>query len=115
MWLGRIQELVKYRRQQLWIAPMTGVFLATALAVGALLLDQAIDWGELPFPIFSGTADTARTLLQVIASSVATLVSLIFTILVVAIQLASSQYSPRALKTLLQDRPSHFTIGIFVG
>jgi uncharacterized membrane protein len=69
----------------------------------------------MPFPVFSGTADTARTLLQVIASSVATLVSLIFTILVVAVQLASSQYSPRALKTMLQDRPSHFTIGIFVG
>jgi hypothetical protein len=115
MWFQRLVKIVKYRRQKLWIAPVTGAILATALASAALFLDQVISWDETPFPIFSGTADTARTLLQVIASSVTTLIALIFTILVVAIQLASSQYSPRALTTLLQDRPSHFTIGIFVG
>jgi uncharacterized membrane protein len=30
------------------------------------------------------------------------------------IQLGSSQYSPRVLRTLFQDFPSHFTIGVFV-
>jgi uncharacterized membrane protein len=100
---------------QLWIAPVVGAVLAGLAAAGALLLDQRIDWETVPLPLFAGHPDTARTLLSVIASSVTTLLALIFTIIVVAIQLATSQYSPRTISTLLQDRPSHFTIGVFVG
>lgn len=42
------------------------------------------------------------------------LLALVFTIITVIIQLATGQYSARALRTLYMDRPTHFTIGIFV-
>jgi len=112
---GPVASVGKHQQTELWIAPVVGALLAGGLAALGLMLDQWIDWREAPLPIFSGHPDTARTFLSVIAASVTTLIALIFTILTVAIQLASSQYSPRALSTLLQDRPSHFTIGIFVG
>ncbi len=112
---GTVASVGKHQQTELWIAPVVGALLAGGLAALGLLLDQWMDWREAPLPIFSGHPDTARTFLSVIAASVTTLIALIFTILTVAIQLASSQYSPRALSTLLQDRPSHFTIGIFVG
>ncbi|MDG5814160.1 DUF2254 domain-containing protein [Chitinispirillales bacterium ANBcel5] len=109
-------HIFRHRSAQLWLAPVFSVFLAALLAALIIWIDVYADWGEEPpFPVFVGQADTARDLLSVIAASVTTLLALIFTIITVAIQLASSQYSPRTLKTLLTDRPSHFTIGIFVG
>lgn len=98
-----------------WAAPVVGALIAIVLATIMLLLDNAVGWNESSVLVFTGEADTARTLLSVIAGSVTTLIALIFTILAVIIQLASSQYSPRALNTLLDDPPSYWTIGIFVG
>jgi uncharacterized membrane protein len=103
-----------YKTSNLWIAPIAGFVLALFIATGSIYLDSRIEWQD-PAPVFfQGSADTARSLLSVIASSVTTLLALIFTIIVVAIQLASSQYSPRTVAILLQDKPSHFTIGNFV-
>ncbi|WMJ72319.1 DUF2254 domain-containing protein [Cytophagaceae bacterium ABcell3] len=110
-----VKRVLQFRKTNLWIAPVLGAIIAILVAAGSLYMDSRIDWGEPPLPFFRGEPDTARTALSVIASSVTTLLALIFTVIVVAIQLASSQYSPRTLSSLLQDRPSHFTIGVFVG
>lgn len=110
-----IDYRTRNRRTAFWIAPVVGALTAIALATVALVVDNAADWVDSPFPVFAGEKDTARTMLSVIAGSVTTLIALVFTILAVIIQLASSQYSPRALNTLLEDRPSHWTIGVFVG
>jgi uncharacterized membrane protein len=107
-------KLIRHGQTSLWIAPVIGAILAALVAAGALFLDHRVEWDDLPVPVFVGSADTARTALSVIASSVTTLLALIFTIIAVIIQLATGHYSPRALSTLLQDRPSHFTIGVFV-
>ena len=107
--------MIYYKKSNLWLPPVLGASIAIILAVAALYLDHNIDWKEPGVPVFNGDLDTAHSMLSVIATSVTTLLALIFTIIVVAIQLASSQYTPRALATLLQDRPSHITIGIFVG
>lgn len=107
--------MIYYKKSNLWLPPVLGALIAIIVAVGALYLDHYLDWKDPGVPFFKGDLDTAHSLLSVIATSVTTLLALIFTIIVVAIQLASSQYTPRALATLLQDRPSHITIGIFVG
>jgi uncharacterized membrane protein len=103
-----------YKPAKLWVAPVIGAICATVLAVLALLYDALTD-PLIPALVFRGQADTARMILQIIASSVTTLLALIFTVIAVVIQLASGHYSARILTTLLADRPSHFTIGVFVG
>lgn len=103
------------RELPLWVAPTIGMVVALALGAGVLAVDALVDWPDWALFAFRGEAETARTLLGAIAGAVATLIALIFTIVAVVIQLASGQYSPRALYTLLQDRPSHLTIGVFVG
>jgi uncharacterized membrane protein len=108
-------NLARFRSSRLWIAPLVGIAAAALLAVVALYLDSQFNWnGEPPPPLFGGSPSTARTLLSVIATATTTLLALVFTILAVVIQLGSSQYSPRVLRTLFQDFPSHFTIGVFV-
>ena len=108
-------SLPRFRSSRLWIAPLVGIGAAAVLAAAALYIDAQFDWdGDPPFPLFGGSPSTARTLYSIIATATTTLLALVFTILAVMIQLGSSQYSPRVLRTLFQDFPSHFTIGIFV-
>lgn len=107
--------LPRFRSSRLWIAPLVGIGVAAVLAAAALFIDAQFDWdGDPPPPLFGGSPSTARTLLSVIATATTTLLALVFTILAVVIQLGSSQYSPRVLRTLFQDFQSHFTIGTFV-
>lgn len=104
-----------HRNTNLWMAPVVGSLLAILTASAALTVDAFVDWQDAPLPIFVGSADSARTLLSIIGGAVATLLALIFTVIAVVIQLAIGQYTPRALTILLGDRPTHFTIGVFVG
>jgi uncharacterized membrane protein len=100
---------------KLWVAPAVGAGAALVVGGASLHLDGRMDWEDWPVPVFVGSPDSARSLLQVIATASATLVSLVFTIIAVVVQLARSRYSPRALRPLVRDRPTHLTIGILVG
>jgi len=98
-----------------WVAPVAGVLAACLLVAAALTIDGAVGWSEQPPPpLFSGSAGSARSLLSSIAGAGTSLLTLVFTIITVVIQLATGQYSARVLRTLYTDRPSHITIGVFV-
>lgn len=56
----------------------------------------------------------ARATLSVIASSMITVASLIFSITMLSLQLASSQFGPRALENFIRDRSNQFVLGTFV-
>jgi uncharacterized membrane protein len=80
-------------------------------------LDSAVD-GELPDSVavflFSGGAEAARAVLQAISGSLITVTSLTFSLTVVTLQLASSQFSPRLLRTFTSDRFVHGTLALFL-
>jgi uncharacterized membrane protein len=103
-----------YRRSRLWVVPGLGVGLALVLAVVTLGVDRTLIGDEPPFPVFWGQADTARSILSLIGTSIATLTALVLTIVSVVLQLATQSLSPRAVRTFLQDARSHLTIGVFV-
>lgn len=104
-------------RTQLWPLPSIGVGLAVALGVGLPRLDAAVD-DDLPSSVtvwlFGGGASAARTVLDAIASSLITVTSLTFSLTVVTLQLASSQFSPRLLRTFTRDRFVHVTLALFL-
>ena len=103
-----------YRRSRLWVVPAGGAAAAVLLASLTLSVDHFLLGEEAPLPIFVGAADTARSLLSLIGTSIATLTALVLTIVAVVIQLATQDLSPRAVRTFLQDSHSHLTIGMFV-
>lgn len=109
-----LREFVWYRRARLWVVPSVGAATALLLAAISLSIDHFLITDEAPFPVFSGAPDTARSMLSLIATAIATLTALILTIVAVVIQLATQALSPRAVRTFLQDAHSHLTIGTFV-
>src|SRR5690606_6921401 len=75
-------------------------------------------WGEglgsrVPW-LFGGTADAARGLLSTIAGSLITVATVAFSITIVAVQQAASQYSPRVLRTFTNDRGNQIVLGMFI-
>lgn len=105
-----------YRRGKLWVAPATGAGIAFVVGIVVLALDTSVisSTTALP-PKYVGTVETARVLLSVTATTIATLTALVLTIVTVVLQLASDKYSHRSLRTFLQDRHSHVTLATFVG
>jgi uncharacterized membrane protein len=104
-------------RTQLWPMPALGVLAAAALGVWLPAVDaRATD----SFPdaltgyLFSGGPEAARTVLSVIAGSLITVTSLTFSLTVVTLQLASSQFSPRLLRTFTRDRVVHATLALLL-
>ena len=108
--LSRIRERIG---TSYFAIPALSVALAGALAFVLVKVDQGVDPSKGIIG-FSGSATSARALLSTIAASMLTLTGLVFSITIVVLQLASSQFSPRVLRTFLRDRRSQFTLGVFL-
>jgi uncharacterized membrane protein len=96
-----------------WFVPLVCVVVAVGAAVGLIALDRAVQ-REGPAWTYAGGPEASSVTLTTIASSMITLTALVFSITIVALQLTSSQFSPRALRNFLRDRVSQFALGTFV-
>jgi len=61
-----------------------------------------------------GTADAARQILTTLAAAVITVVGVVFSITIVTLTLASTQFGPRMLRNFIRDRGTQLTLGTFV-
>ncbi|WP_028812509.1 DUF2254 domain-containing protein [Streptomyces flavidovirens] len=104
-------------RAQLWPLPTLGVVLAVTAGVGLPRLDARIHHDIPPWLtdyLFGGSADAASTVLEAIAGSLISVTALTFSLTVVTLQLASSQFSPRLLRTFTADRYVQTTLALFL-
>ena len=95
-------------------------FIPTLMAVGSMILAIAmltIDrTGNTPNWkwIYTGGADGARAVLSSVASSMVSVVATAFSITIVALQLASSNFGPRLLRNFMQDTGNQIVLGTFI-
>jgi uncharacterized membrane protein len=64
--------------------------------------------------VISGSADAARQILTTIAAAIITVVGVVFSIILVTLTLASTQFGPRMLRNFIRDRSTQLTLGTFV-
>jgi len=103
----------EYARGALWVLPSVAV--VAAVIAGSTLSLVDVDPGSPLDPLlFQGTADDARTLLLGISSTMITVIALVLGLTVVALQLASTQFSPRLLRNFLRDRTNQVVLSVFV-
>jgi uncharacterized membrane protein len=62
-----------------------------------------------------GDASVAQVILASVATSIMTVVSIVFAILLMTLTLASTQFSPRILVSFVRDRTTQWTLGVFLG
>ncbi|MDR3721118.1 MAG: DUF2254 domain-containing protein [Candidatus Acidoferrales bacterium] len=107
---------------------LRGGFLVRPLAIALSLgcAGAALSWFEethpsigdwVPKVLFLSRADpqVAQVILGGIASSIMTVVSIVFAILLMTLTLASMQFSPRIIVSFARDRVTQWTLGIFLG
>ncbi len=103
-------------RTNLWLVPAIEVLGAVILFAGTYALDRAAYDGVFKVPgwAISGSPDVARTVLTAIAAAVITVVGVVFSIVIVALTLTSTQFGPRMLRNFIRDRGTQLTLGTFV-
>lgn len=94
-----------------WVLPMAIVVAAVLAGYFVPELDRLAS-DDLPY-VFPGGPSGARDLLGTIAGAMISVTGLVFSITMVVVQLASSQYSPRVLGDFLASRITQVTLGIF--
>jgi uncharacterized membrane protein len=104
-------------RTSLWYVPALEVAAAVVLFIGTLTADRAAYRGDFTVPgwVISGSADAARQILTTIAAAIITVVGVVFSIILVTLTLASTQFGPRMLRNFIRDRGTQVTLGTFVG
>ncbi|MDF2743080.1 MAG: hypothetical protein K0S88_4456, partial [Actinomycetia bacterium] len=111
--LGRRRVIQDYLAGALWVLPTLAVVVF--LLAGAALSSVEVDAGSpLAKLALQGTAD-ARSLLIAVSSTMITVTGLVFALTIVALQIASGQYSPRLLRNFMRDRGTQLVLSIFVG
>lgn len=107
---GRLRQ--EELRRAFWLPPAVGLLAGAALAWALRALDSALGVGLGLFPF--DDLGSARTVLSAIATVTVSVAGLSFSVTLVALQLASSQLSPRVLTTFREDRLAQLTLAAFL-
>jgi uncharacterized membrane protein len=103
-------------RASLWFIPTLMVIGSAVLSYLALYADQELQLGWLQDyqSVYSGGADGARAVLSTIAGSMIGVTGIVFSITIVTLTLASSQFGPRLLRNFMSDLGNQIVLGTFI-
>ena len=106
-WLQRYR-IRHYFANSIWIMPVLSIVLALAVVPLLHHLDQSLDWESGINP------ETVRTVLEMMASSMFTFIVFVCSALLIAVQLASTQLTPRIIALVFRDPVTKISLTIFV-
>jgi uncharacterized membrane protein len=108
----RERALLNRLRESLLFLPLTLLVGGIVLQVITRAFDRNVSVGWLG--VFEIAPDAAESLLSIIAGATITTAGVVFSLLVVSLQLASGQFSPRVLRTFWRDRVGQVLIGLLL-
>jgi uncharacterized membrane protein len=106
-WLQRYQ-LQRTLRWSLWLLPVLATVAALLVAPLIRWLDRVTGWSWFNF-----TPESARTILGAFTSSMLTFVIFVVSSLLIVVQLASAQLTPRIIARAFADRRLNWAVSIF--
>ena len=111
MLLLRVRSLANRLGESLLIIPAVMVLGAVLLELAVSRLDRILEPRSLPGFLRLSSEATVQ-LLSTIAGATITTVGVVFSLLVVSMQLASGQFSPRVLHTFFRERLGKVVVGL---
>lgn len=114
--ITRLYKLWDQLRSSYWFLPTVIVALSIGLASLLIFADHRypFDQASRSSWLFLGTAESARVILSTIATAMITIVSLTFSMTIVVLTLASSQFGPRLIYNFMRDRKNQVALGVFL-
>src|SRR5262245_21911464 len=101
-------QLRRFLRASLWPIPLGCMIIAPLVARLTFWIDRQMDW------TLAISVDAARAVVSTLEGSLLAFIVFIFSFLLVAVQLASAQFSPRVIARIFQDRFTKLALGFFV-
>ncbi|HUP73998.1 MAG TPA: DUF2254 domain-containing protein [Acidimicrobiales bacterium] len=112
----RLSSYIERFRASLFLVPMIGLVGALVLGLATITIDSRLDWDDAELPLgFSSTVESSRALLSTIAGATITFAGIAFSISLLTIQGATSQFSPRVVHTLFRDPFNKRVMALVVG
>ena len=115
---ARLQARWDDVKEGLWFLPACGTVACAAMALLLVKLDSTLTLGNrfTSSSLFFGAGvEGARGVLSAIAASIVTVTGTIFSIVIVALQLASSQFTPRVMRHFTGDRVNQTVLAVMIG
>lgn len=112
----RLYKFWDHLRSSYWFVPSMLVGLSVLLAAFLISMDHQVQF-DPDFDsswLFLGKSEAARLILSTIATAMITIVSLTFSMTIVVLTLASSQFGPRLLYNFMRDRSNQVALGLFL-
>lgn len=115
--MDKLKEHWSNIQSSLWFVPSLIVLASIALAVGLIEASSPATerWLSQWPRLFGAGADGARGMMSAIAGSMMSVVGVTFSMILVVLALASSQYTSRVLRNFMGDHVTQVVLGIFAG
>ncbi|MFO7980561.1 MAG: DUF2254 domain-containing protein [Candidatus Aminicenantes bacterium] len=109
----KLTSLWESIRTSLWFIPALMVIISCGLAFVLVKFDSILASGLKIF-CYTGGPEGARTILSTIAGSMITIAGVTFSITIVALTMASSQFGSRLLRNFMVDKSNQIVLGAFI-
>ncbi|MBA3028629.1 MAG: DUF2254 domain-containing protein [Desulfobacteraceae bacterium] len=115
--MNKFKQLWSDLRSSFWFMPSMIVVLSIAIAVALIEADSvgSDQWLARWPRLFGAQPEGARGMMSTIAGSMMTVVGVTFSMILVVLALASSQYTSRILRNFMRSRVMQVVLGIFAG
>ncbi|MGW7082558.1 DUF2254 domain-containing protein [Streptomyces sp. NPDC054871] len=115
-----LSPLREHLRDTMWFAPTAGLVGAMVLWLAAAEVDSQIvaatqnagDYDTVKS--LMGVAEDAKVVISTISSAMMTFIGVVFSISLVAVQMASGQFSPRVVRLYVRSRITKITLTVFL-
>ncbi len=104
-------------RSSYWFIPALMTVAAIVLSHATIYVDTLLSegrWFEILGVTFTNKPEGARAVLSTVAGSMITVASLVFSITIVALTQAYSQFGPRLLYNFMRDTGNQIVLGTFI-
>ncbi len=111
-----LQNFLSEMRASYWYIPLMMLFLTVLLATLTLQLDEIrpVEWlGQISW-LVGHNPDGARSFLSTIATAMITIVSVTFSMTLLAVSFAGSQIGPRLTSNFMRDKSNQVALGTFI-
>ena len=115
--MNKVKRTWSVLRESFWFMPSLIIALSILLAVVLIEADSSGNqqlMSRWPRLFGAGAAD-ARSMLSTVAGSMMTVVGVTFSMTLVALAVASNQYTSRILRNFIGDRVTQAVLGVFAG
>ncbi|WP_328394244.1 DUF2254 domain-containing protein [Streptomyces sp. NBC_00390] len=115
-----LSPLREHLRDTFWFAPTLALVLVCVLwwaadSLDALILDSLQEAGQYDdVHYLTGIAEDAKTIVTTISAAMMTFIGVVFSISLVAVQMAAGNFSPRVVRIFIRSRISKLTFSVFL-